>query len=329
MLTSPVVVLLAWGGVAALLALPRPSISRPAAALLALALAGGVLASDALQYHGSNLAPTARYEELASMNSRFAGKGPTLFTDFDEYSLYELRDLDVGGPDFVYPPPAPAAAAGGSRRPGRPRSRAAGGPARLPADHHPPRSRRQPPAVRLQPALAGHLLPGLGPATRRRPRRSPTSRSPARRRPSARAIGASPAPAASRGAQLDRRRCARARADLPASHATRPRQLGPSARRAGHEHARAAVGRRSRYPSAASGMCGCRARSCPPLQRERGRAPARLDRRPARRQLARARHRPAAARRALRRAPPPVAHARRLHASPPATAARRCSTPSS
>jgi hypothetical protein len=27
--------------------------------------------------------------------------------------MYELRDLDVGGPDFVYPPPALAAAAGG------------------------------------------------------------------------------------------------------------------------------------------------------------------------------------------------------------------------
>jgi hypothetical protein len=112
-LTSPLVVLLAWGGVAALLALPRPSLWRPAAALVALALAGGVLASDALQYHSSDLAPTARYEELASLDARFAGRGPTLFTDFDEYSMYELHDLDVGGPDFVYPPTAVAAAAGG------------------------------------------------------------------------------------------------------------------------------------------------------------------------------------------------------------------------
>jgi hypothetical protein len=113
MLTSPAVVLMAWGGVAALKALPSRSIARPAAALLALALAGGVLASDAMQYHASNLAPTARYDELASLNSRFAGQGPTLFTDFDEYALYELRDLDVGGPDFAYPPAAVAAAAGG------------------------------------------------------------------------------------------------------------------------------------------------------------------------------------------------------------------------
>ena len=60
-LSSPLVVLLAWAGVAALLASPRRLAARPAAALLALALAGGVLASDALQYHSSDLAPTARY----------------------------------------------------------------------------------------------------------------------------------------------------------------------------------------------------------------------------------------------------------------------------
>jgi hypothetical protein len=64
-----------------------------------------VLASDALQYHGSNLAPTARYRELMSIDSRFAGRGPALFTDYDEYSLYGLRSLEVGGPNFLYPPP--------------------------------------------------------------------------------------------------------------------------------------------------------------------------------------------------------------------------------
>ncbi len=112
-LSSPVVVLLAWGGVAALLSLPRRFASLAAAASLALVLIGGTFASDALQYHSSDLAPTARYQELASLNSRYGGRGPTLFTDFDEYSMYQLRDLDVGGPDFVYPPPAVADAAGG------------------------------------------------------------------------------------------------------------------------------------------------------------------------------------------------------------------------
>ncbi|HWH12973.1 MAG TPA: hypothetical protein VG165_17765 [Solirubrobacteraceae bacterium] len=104
MLTSPVVVLLAWGAVAA----TRSSRSRLArlilAPVLAAVLAGGVLVSDAVQYHDTALAPTARYDELASLNSLFAGRGPTLFTDFDEWSLYELRSMDVGGPDFVYRP---------------------------------------------------------------------------------------------------------------------------------------------------------------------------------------------------------------------------------
>jgi hypothetical protein len=110
MLSSPIVLLLSWGGVAALV----DSRHLLAAGALALVLAGGVLASDAVQYHATDLAPLPRYTELASLDSRFAGKGPTLFADFDEYALYELRDLDVGGPDFLYPPPALA----GVPRPG-------------------------------------------------------------------------------------------------------------------------------------------------------------------------------------------------------------------
>jgi hypothetical protein len=100
MLSSPIFILLAWGGVAAL----RGAVHRLAPLLLALVLAGGVLASDFVQYHDSDLAPTARYDELASINSRFAGRGPALFTDFDDYALYELRNLDIGGADFSYPP---------------------------------------------------------------------------------------------------------------------------------------------------------------------------------------------------------------------------------
>jgi len=99
-LSSPVFVLLAWGGACALLRGRR----RVFAVVLALALSGGVLASDYLQYRDTVLAPTARYDELASIGSRFAGRGPTLVTDFDEYTLYELRNMDVGGPDFMHPP---------------------------------------------------------------------------------------------------------------------------------------------------------------------------------------------------------------------------------
>jgi hypothetical protein len=104
MLTSPVVVLLAWGGVAAVRASRLRLAGLIAAPALALLLAGGILFSDAVQYHDTPLAPTARYDELASLNSVFAGRGPALFTDFDEWSLYELRSVDIGGPDFVYRP---------------------------------------------------------------------------------------------------------------------------------------------------------------------------------------------------------------------------------
>lgn len=117
MLTSPTVILMAFGGVAALRTRPAPPIAGLAGVLIALALTGGALASDAMQYHVSDLAPTARYEELAKVGSRFAGQGPALFTDFDEYAMYELRDLDISGPDFATSPAALAVAAGGYGQP--------------------------------------------------------------------------------------------------------------------------------------------------------------------------------------------------------------------
>jgi hypothetical protein len=104
MLTSPVLVILAWAGVAALRGAPEWLSPSLAAGALAAAIVGGILVSDVLQYRDSNLAPTARYQELASVNARFAGKGPTLFTDYDEYALYVLHDMDIGGPNFAIPP---------------------------------------------------------------------------------------------------------------------------------------------------------------------------------------------------------------------------------
>jgi hypothetical protein len=103
LLSSPVIVLLAWSGFAALRS-ARSALMVRAAPVLALALALGIAASDAMQYHASNLAPTARYDELAAIDARFAGRGPILYGGFDEYALYQLRDLDVGGVDFMYPP---------------------------------------------------------------------------------------------------------------------------------------------------------------------------------------------------------------------------------
>lgn len=144
MLTSSVVVLMVWAGIAAI----WRSRARLLAPTFAFLLTVGVLASDALQYHSTNLAPTARYEELASVGSRFAGQGPALVTDFDEYSMYELRALDVGGPDFAYAPPSLRAVAHGY---GRPVDLGRAGPSTLdpyplivtrrdPSAHRPPKS---------------------------------------------------------------------------------------------------------------------------------------------------------------------------------------------
>ncbi|MCW3032055.1 MAG: hypothetical protein JWM60_400, partial [Solirubrobacterales bacterium] len=116
-LTSPAVMLMAWGGVGLLRDLRPRALALAAAAAVAAAITGGVLVSDELQYNTANLAPAARYEELARVGRRFAGEGPALFTDFDEYSLYELRDLGVASPNFVYPAVGLGAAAHGYGRP--------------------------------------------------------------------------------------------------------------------------------------------------------------------------------------------------------------------
>jgi hypothetical protein len=95
MLTSPFVVLVALVG-----ALGRKRGDRGARLLLAGTVAVAVLASDALLYHGTPMAPTARFTELRSIGQRFAGQGPTYLPDFDEYALYLLRKEAVDSPGF-------------------------------------------------------------------------------------------------------------------------------------------------------------------------------------------------------------------------------------
>jgi len=146
MLSSPVLVLLAWSGIAGLRSgashrsrrsgashrsrragashrsredRNRPGTVTPSARhrtgvprtprhaipiLAAIILTAGIATSDAMQYHSSNLAPTARYEELARIDRRYAGHGPVLVLGFDEYALYVLRDLYPSGLEFSYPP---------------------------------------------------------------------------------------------------------------------------------------------------------------------------------------------------------------------------------
>jgi hypothetical protein len=80
-------------------------LGRPLAVLAVLAIlavSGGVLAGNALLYHDTSLAPYARLHDLQRIGERFAGQGPTITPDFDEYAEYYLRDEDqdsvVNGP---------------------------------------------------------------------------------------------------------------------------------------------------------------------------------------------------------------------------------------
>jgi hypothetical protein len=122
-ISSPMVLTLAFAGAGGLIAaLARSSRSgavsglarrlaplaalRPTARLLALlavlVVAGGVLAGNALLYHDTSLAPYARLRDLQKIGERFAGQGPTITPDFDEYAEYYLRDDEqdsvVNGP---------------------------------------------------------------------------------------------------------------------------------------------------------------------------------------------------------------------------------------
>jgi hypothetical protein len=93
-ITSPVVVLVAAVGVESL----RRGGRRVEAALVGVAIAVGVLLSNAFTYHDTNLQPTERYEELVEIGERFAGNQPTLTPEFDEFYFYALPDMATDSP---------------------------------------------------------------------------------------------------------------------------------------------------------------------------------------------------------------------------------------
>lgn len=68
---------------------------RPLSALVAVAIAGGVVASNALAYHDVSLAPYERYAELVRLNDELAGRGPVFFGEYDEFAGYFLRRAAV------------------------------------------------------------------------------------------------------------------------------------------------------------------------------------------------------------------------------------------
>jgi hypothetical protein len=61
-----------------------------------VAIAAGVLWSNAMQYHAVVLAPSARLMELEKIGSKFSGQGPALLTESEPYAArHFLRGLDA------------------------------------------------------------------------------------------------------------------------------------------------------------------------------------------------------------------------------------------
>jgi hypothetical protein len=101
---SPALLAAALAGCAAVFGLGR----RVEATVAALAIAGGVLWSNALAYHDVWLAPRDQLHELEAIGWRFAGDGPSLMTSYEPYGArHFLRRLDPEGASelrrrFVY-----------------------------------------------------------------------------------------------------------------------------------------------------------------------------------------------------------------------------------
>jgi hypothetical protein len=81
--------------------------ARVPAWLLAAALAGGVLWTNALAYRDASVAPRARFAELASIGSRFSGRGPAFYNLSDEFAIHFLRSEAVADPAYAQPRPRP------------------------------------------------------------------------------------------------------------------------------------------------------------------------------------------------------------------------------
>lgn len=92
MILSPALVLMAVVGCSGLASLARRPALGVAAALL---VAGGIVVSDGLAYRDAYLAPKDRLEELEELGKRYAGAGPGVLLEFEEYGKHFLRDMPV------------------------------------------------------------------------------------------------------------------------------------------------------------------------------------------------------------------------------------------
>ncbi len=93
-ISSPAVVLVALAGLA--------SVRARRASILAMAVGGalslGVFASDLLAYSHDRIAPTARIEAIRATGDHFAGQGPVLWNEFEEYAKYFARAARISSP---------------------------------------------------------------------------------------------------------------------------------------------------------------------------------------------------------------------------------------
>ncbi len=100
-IASPAVLLMAAMGPLALEARG----ARFEALGLAAVLAIGVLASNAFVYHAASLAPRERLAELDTVAERTEGRGPVLYTEFEEFAKHFLRDSDPVGASEAFTVP--------------------------------------------------------------------------------------------------------------------------------------------------------------------------------------------------------------------------------
>ena len=93
---SPLVLGVGLAGAAVVIEGGRRIEGRVVGGVVLAALAGGVLWSNAMQYHAVLLAPSARLMELETIGAKFAGQGPALLTEYEPYAArHFLRGLDA------------------------------------------------------------------------------------------------------------------------------------------------------------------------------------------------------------------------------------------
>ena len=110
-IAAPAVLLVAGFGPFALESRGLLLVAAPVALLIAL----GVLASNAAIYQDVSLAPADRLTELGELGERAGGREPLLYTEFEEFGKYFLRDADpVGASEgFAVPGLSPQLTDGG------------------------------------------------------------------------------------------------------------------------------------------------------------------------------------------------------------------------